>query len=48
MSYDPEKHQRRSIRLRGYDYSSPGKYFVTICVQQRKCLYGEIGQARCI
>jgi len=42
MPYDPEKHHRRSIRLRGYDYSSPGKYFVTICVQQRKYLFGEI------
>jgi len=42
MPYDPEKHHRRSIRLRGYDYSSPGKYFVTICVQHRKCLYGEV------
>ena len=44
MSYDPEKHQRRSIRLRGYDYSTPGRYFVTICVQQRKCLYGEVSE----
>jgi putative transposase len=45
MSYDPEKHHRRSIRLRGYDYSAPGKYFVTIRVQQRKCLYGEISNS---
>jgi REP-associated tyrosine transposase len=42
MPYDPEKHHRRSIRLHGYDYSAPGKYFVTICVQQRECLYGEV------
>jgi putative transposase len=28
--YDPEKHHRRSIRLRNYDYSQPGAYFVTI------------------
>src|SRR5262245_5639181 len=42
MPYDPEKHHRRSIRLRGYDYSAPGKYFVTICVQHRECLYGEV------
>ena len=33
---------RRSIRLRGYDYSQPGAYFVTICVQDRQCLFGEI------
>ncbi len=34
---DPKKH-RRSIRLRGYDYSSPGAYFVTICTQERECV----------
>ncbi len=42
MRYDPEKHHRRSIRLRGYDYSRPGAYFVTICVKNRECLLGEI------
>ncbi|MFM7909799.1 MAG: transposase, partial [Microcystis sp.] len=31
MTFDPEKHHRRSIRLRNYDYSQPGAYFVTIC-----------------
>jgi putative transposase len=33
MKYDPNKHHRRSIRLKGYDYSQPGAYFVTICIQ---------------
>jgi REP element-mobilizing transposase RayT len=28
MPYDPERHHRRSIRLKGYDYSQPGAYFV--------------------
>jgi putative transposase len=42
MPYDPERQHRRSIRLHGYDYSAPGKYFVTICVQRRECLYGEV------
>ena len=42
MKYDPNKHNRRSIRLPGYDYSQAGAYFVTICVEQRKCLFGEI------
>ncbi|MGB3239569.1 MAG: transposase [Geitlerinemataceae cyanobacterium] len=32
MKYDPNKHHRRSIRLPGYDYSQPGSYFVTICL----------------
>ena len=42
MRYDPEKHHRRSIRLKGYDYSQPGAYFVTICTLNRDCLFGEI------
>lgn len=42
MSYDPDKHHRRSIRLKGYDYSQPADYFVTICVQRRECLFGQI------
>ena len=33
---------RRSIRLRGYDYSRAGAYFVTICTQNRDCLFGDI------
>jgi len=35
-NYDPEISRRRSIRLRGYDYSSAGAYFVTICTKQRE------------
>ena len=42
MKYDPNRHHRRSIRLPGYDYSQPGAYFVTICVNQRQCLFGDI------
>ena len=34
--------QRRSIRLRDYDYSQPGAYFVTICTAERVCLFGAI------
>ena len=34
--------QRRATRLRDYDYSQPGAYFVSICVQHRKCLFGTI------
>ncbi len=34
--------RRRAMRLRGYDYSQPGAYFVTICVQHRQCLFGAI------
>lgn len=42
MKYDSFKHHRRSIRLKGYDYTQAGVYFVTICVAQRECLFGEI------
>lgn len=40
--YNPHIHHRRSIRLKGYDYSQAGLYFITICVQNRACLFGEI------
>src|SRR5690348_11682284 len=33
---------RRSIRLGEYDYSTPGAYFVTICTQNRVCLFGQV------
>ncbi|MGA2987655.1 MAG: transposase, partial [Terriglobia bacterium] len=33
MNYDPAIHHRRSIRLRGYDYSQPGSYHVTLCTE---------------
>ncbi len=42
MTYDPEIHHRRSIRLKGYDYAEAGAYFVTICVYGRECLFGEV------
>lgn len=42
MTYDHHKHRRRSIRLKGYDYSQAGAYFVTICAQNRECLFGDI------
>jgi REP element-mobilizing transposase RayT len=40
--YNPNTHHRRSIRLKGYDYSQAGMYFITICCQDRACLFGEI------
>jgi REP element-mobilizing transposase RayT len=42
MKYDPAKHHRRSIRLQGYNYATPGAYFVTICTRNKECLLGEI------
>jgi len=40
--FDPQKHHRRSIRLRGYDYSQDGVYYVTIVTWQREFLFGSI------
>jgi REP element-mobilizing transposase RayT len=42
MKYDPQKHHRRSIRLKGYDYAQPGAYFITIVTFQRESLFGNI------
>ncbi len=42
MQYDPERHHRRSIRLKGYNYTWTGAYFVTLCTRGRVCLFGEI------
>jgi REP element-mobilizing transposase RayT len=45
VTYDPDKHHRHSIRLRNYDYSQAGGYFITLCTQGRECLFGEIVSA---
>ena len=42
MPYDPERHHRRSIRLKGYDYSQAGAYFVTVCTHDRACVFGDV------
>jgi hypothetical protein len=42
MSYDTGQHHRRSIRLKGYDYSQHGAYFVTICAQGGQSFAGEV------
>jgi REP element-mobilizing transposase RayT len=42
MKFDPQKHHRRSIRLKGYDYSQAGAYFVTIVAWQREMLFGDV------
>jgi REP element-mobilizing transposase RayT len=41
-AYDPQHHHRRSIRLKGYDYSQSGAYFVTICTYQHQSLFGVV------
>ena len=44
----PEFPYRKSIRLRDYDYSLPGAYFITVCTHNRKFLFGQIIQGELI
>ena len=34
--------QRKSLRLVEYDYAQEGAYFITVCTQQKACLFGDI------
>ena len=34
--------QRKALRLKAYDYSTPGAYFVTICTHERRCILSSI------
>lgn len=38
--------KRKSIRLKGYDYSQEGFYFITICTENKKCIFGKIGDSQ--
>ncbi|HPX60001.1 MAG TPA: transposase [Bacteroidales bacterium] len=42
------KYHRRSIRLKGYDYSQEGLYFITICCQDKICRFGHIENKKMI
>jgi REP element-mobilizing transposase RayT len=42
MRYDPERHHRRSIRAQTHDYSRGSTYFLTLCVESRECLFGDV------
>ncbi|MBC7233963.1 MAG: transposase [Chloroflexi bacterium] len=42
MPYNPDQHHRCSIRLQGWDYTSAGAYFITICVKDHQCVFGRI------
>lgn len=46
INYNPNLHHRKSIRLKGYDYAQAGLYFITLCVQDRKPLFGEIQKGK--
>jgi len=42
MTYEPQKHHRRSLRLENYNYADSGAYFVTIVAQNRQCIFGNV------
>ena len=42
VKYNPAIHHRHSIRLKGYDYSSAGAYFITAVLQHRMHLFGRV------
>ena len=48
MIYDPKVQHRRSIRLKGYDYTQPGAYFITFCTYQRRYIFGEVMDGKMI
>jgi putative transposase len=42
MPFNPNVHHRQSIRLKGYDYTQAGFYFVTLCAYERECLFSNV------
>jgi putative transposase len=42
MRFNPDIHHRRFIRLKEYDYSGQGAYFITLCTHHRECLFGAV------
>ncbi len=46
MPYDSKIHHRQSIRAKGYDYSEPGGYFVTVCTKNKKCILSDIVEGK--
>jgi putative transposase len=45
MDRDTEHFRRRNrkvLRLKDYDYSKAGGYFITVCTHNRDCLFGEV------
>lgn len=42
MKFDPTKHHRQSIRLKDYDYTQAGAYFITLCTENRTCVLGDV------
>ncbi len=43
---DSPSHRRRSLRLRNYDYSQSGAYFITVCTHNRAALFGQVVESQ--
>jgi len=48
MKYNPDKHHRKSIRLKNYNYSNIGAYFITLCAYNRESLFGDVQTGKII
>jgi len=48
MKFNPQKHHRRSVRLKGYVYSKPGWYFITLCTKNREMLFGDVDDCKMV
>jgi putative transposase len=46
MGRDLQKHRPRSMRLKDYDYSQAGAYFITVCAHNKECLFGNVADGR--
>ena len=42
MDTNRNRHHRHSLRLKDFDYSQTGAYFLTLCTQKRACLFGDV------
>jgi REP-associated tyrosine transposase len=46
MKFNPKTHHRQSVRLKGYDYTQPGWYFVTVCTHGKRFLFGDVSDGQ--
>jgi putative transposase len=48
MPNNRQTFRRRSIRLKGYDYTQAGAYFVTVCTHDRECIFGDVAEGKMV
>ena len=42
MDKEKELPKRKLLRLKNFDYSTPGAYFITLCTHNRKCILSRV------